>query len=542
MVKESGTNNKSGDAGGSFGIGKSAYFACSNMHTVFISSLSEEYEKSTIGVSRLISFECGNDENTQGTGYYGQSEKLLAFEELADFDGAPIRTEPGTDIYILDYAVEDKINVNANLEYYVIANFLISLLTKQLIVYIGDLMIDSSYVDTYFEKYKKEQRESLSQEIKELLDYYTIYKNEDNQTLIINLNSKEFGAEYGFKDGECTLYLRKGTDLNRRVLVSRKTGMKIYLQKNISSNIQFSGILYVSGHNMNKFFREMETPAHNEWRASEQSDNYEIQKKAYNELKKYIRDTVSFHFEDKIGDEFDAFDAGRFLPKDLLNNGSENVNEKNNSMVLNEEVKLSIRTMKPSKKQINTADIFNDKEFLKDIEEDNMEGGEKTGSGEDEGIGTKYGPETKQETGIGRGSGKEEGDGVSTGHGNENTQNNGDIIKKSNDSKCKNYKNIEISRRVICMNPKMGLYNVIINVPGKAKSAKLEFSLAGEQSDIKLNICNAQIMRGGAQVVKVSKNVIFLENLSKGEKIKVAVVVSFKDYCMMEVGYYESKK
>ena len=97
LVKESGTNDKDGVAGGSFGIGKSAYFACSRFRTVFFSSLSEDNEKSNIGVARLISFDLDNETKSIGMGFYAEGNKLLAIQDLADFDGKPKRTEYGTD-------------------------------------------------------------------------------------------------------------------------------------------------------------------------------------------------------------------------------------------------------------------------------------------------------------------------------------------------------------------------------------------------------------------------------------------------------------
>ena len=56
LVKENGSSNKGQSSGGSFGIGKSATFACSDLRTVFYSSLDIQGLASNFGVARLVSF------------------------------------------------------------------------------------------------------------------------------------------------------------------------------------------------------------------------------------------------------------------------------------------------------------------------------------------------------------------------------------------------------------------------------------------------------------------------------------------------------
>ena len=56
LVKENGSSNKGQSSGGSFGIGKSATFACSDLRTVFYSSLDVKGLRSNFGVAKLVSF------------------------------------------------------------------------------------------------------------------------------------------------------------------------------------------------------------------------------------------------------------------------------------------------------------------------------------------------------------------------------------------------------------------------------------------------------------------------------------------------------
>ena len=74
LVKSSGVSDKNGTSGGSYGIGKSAPFACSDLRTVYYSTLDNEGIRAYQGVANLVSFKSKDrflrkGEVTQGTGY-----------------------------------------------------------------------------------------------------------------------------------------------------------------------------------------------------------------------------------------------------------------------------------------------------------------------------------------------------------------------------------------------------------------------------------------------------------------------------------------
>lgn len=86
LVKSSGVSNKGGTSGGSFGIGKSAPFACSDLRTVFYSTIDNQGLKAFQGIARLVSFKkkkfIGDDPTTTGIGYYGVKEKIVLSENV----------------------------------------------------------------------------------------------------------------------------------------------------------------------------------------------------------------------------------------------------------------------------------------------------------------------------------------------------------------------------------------------------------------------------------------------------------------------------
>ena len=53
--------------------------------------------------------------------------------------------------------------------------------------------------------------------------------------------------------------------LNKRILVVRKAGMKLFDMDKISNSISFTGILELEGDNLNEYFRKIENPAHDNW-------------------------------------------------------------------------------------------------------------------------------------------------------------------------------------------------------------------------------------------------------------------------------------
>ena len=103
--------------------------------------------------------------------------------------------------------------------------------------------------------------------------------------------------------------------LNRKVLITRSSGMKLFALGNISRIISFSGILEMSGKELNEFFREMETPSHDKWLASRHS-NVPLAREYLNELKDWIRYSVQTLGEHSSDDEIEVSGLARVLQKE----------------------------------------------------------------------------------------------------------------------------------------------------------------------------------------------------------------------------------
>lgn len=81
LVKAAGVSGKDGSDGGSYGIGKAAPFACSDIRTLFYATKDIDGLSAFQGIAKLVSFQektfFGKDKDsiTSGTGYYAADKK-----------------------------------------------------------------------------------------------------------------------------------------------------------------------------------------------------------------------------------------------------------------------------------------------------------------------------------------------------------------------------------------------------------------------------------------------------------------------------------
>lgn len=509
LVKESGSSNKGKNSGGSFGIGKSAAFACSDLRTVFYSSVDSKGLESNFGVARLVSY---NDDEmgwTTGVGYYSEDDRFVAIPELANIDPTYQRDDSGTDIYIVGmHAIDNfrKVFIEA-----VLLDFLVSISKGKLVVKIQNEIINAETLP----KYMSELNPYENEDIKALLDYYHLLSSADPRILKVSLDSNEYGKKYGFQDGECTLYLKEGEGYNRKVMVTRSAGMRILELTHISGSIEFTGIMIIEGMKMNETFKAMEVPSHDAWEPGRCRGEEKYYKSVLKDFKQYIKKVVKDNFGKVAETKMDAFGVSDFLP-DKMEEGDKLELKKN---PLSTKVKkLEGKRIEPSKKKIKTKDT---------PDEDKDHGN--PGSG---GPGDGEGPNPGEGPHPGGGEGPFEG------------QNPGEHGDKAKGERKVNYKSIDIKKRLVCRNAIEGHYILNFIAPSTASNGKLEFTLAGEQSDYNLPIKEAVIISDTQKtiVTKIEENTIYLEKMSKGEAMKIELKVDFDSYCMMEVDYYANKK
>jgi hypothetical protein len=312
LIKESGSSNKDDNSGGSFGIGKAAPFLNSDLRTIFYSSYDIEGYKSHIGVADIMSFRKENNEITIGKGYYTNNVVSNAIEGLLNLDPSFERNECGTDIYISAF---NRINNwKDSLIQSILSNFFITIYNKILVVKIDDFEINHSNLNELIVKLDD------NEENREIKNYYNVITS--NQTIRFPYPHKSYSNSIAFNEGEAELLIIDGNDLNRKVLMTRKTGMKIFEQNKISGSISFTGVLMMKGININKIFKQMENPSHNSWQPNRYEDNPKLADRIFSDLRKFIREKVKEAYQQPTTDTMNAVGLSDFLPNKNLLNGS----------------------------------------------------------------------------------------------------------------------------------------------------------------------------------------------------------------------------
>lgn len=515
LVKGNGVSNQGSTAGGSFGIGKSSSFGCSELHTVFYASLDRTEIKSYIGVARLVTFKdekCKGADNpdglTTGIGYYAQSNLKNAILELPNFEQDYLRTTSGTDIYIMGMVAVDNIK-NTFIDA-VLNNFLVSLWDNKLVVRLKfedeEVTLNQSNVKTYIEQMverKKEGTKSEKEAAETIQNYYdSLTLPESDVVRKIILDTKEYGEKFGFQNGDAILYLLKkeeGGTVNRKILVTRNAGMKLFEMRNLSGTIPFTGVLRIIGETMSRKFRLMETAAHDNWVTQNEAcrDNSKYYNDMQKYLKKYIKDKIQELFAPKIGSMVDAFGASDFLPDIYKGGGSKGKKES----IEYKSMQMKIKQMKPKERnafvveEVVETDTFGNEGGFDHIRKS--------------GKRKKMGKGKSHMGGAGEASGFEQ-------------------------KKVGNIRNV-------CIDVKSGKYLIGIRVPNATNKAYICISIEGEQYAFEPDIKNATIVEGKATIYKVEKNKIYLENLQLGHVVKIEFTIDFDRYCCLGVSYYAAK-
>ena len=198
LIKSAGISDKYDSLGGSYGIGKSAPFACSDIRTVFYTSYDTEGVLASQGVSRLISFPIEDDKNTQsmgyqisiggpakwkvesterftqGIGYYGETEKNTPFFSELNMDTSFKRNGiTGTDLYIVGFLEDSK--WKEELVVAILDNFLIAIYNKNLVVKIDNITISAGTLKDIIENFNitKETFSDRTQTVLSMLENKT---------------------------------------------------------------------------------------------------------------------------------------------------------------------------------------------------------------------------------------------------------------------------------------------------------------------------------------------------------------------------------
>ena len=510
LVKASGVSGKDGAAGGSFGIGKSAPFACSEVRTIFYATLDKNNERAFQGVARLASFPMAqsSDLYTTGIGYYGDVEKNTALEECRSLTQGYERNDSGTDLFVLAFI--KKRNWENEVIKAVLDDFLVAIYNEDLVVHINKVCISKETLQGMVEKLKDE-----------CPDIYNNYLVLTNPTYHEDLDFENMG--------KISLRVLMGKNLRRKVMICRKNGMRIYDQKKISTIIDFAGICILEDAKINEYFRKMENPQHTRWEPDRHTDKDAASR--FKALKDLIRNYILDKGARTTVDETDAEGVGEFLADfdESISNTEEKSEQISNQNMDIELIEVPTKnTQKGFERMPGEGTSF--EEGFGDIDE--FTGGE---DGEKDTHDDKPN-KTHDGNSFGRNDGPGQGSGGLSGQGElrETGSQNGD-----SDQMMKTAYTVKMmSIRMIELNPAKNEYLLIFTPEKVSGTAFLQLQLSGEQpGKMPLRIVDASNKETGEKLLCKGDR-IFFDSITPQKKYKIEFSIDYGEKCSMEVNLY----
>ncbi|MCH7883367.1 hypothetical protein IIA95_03050 [Patescibacteria group bacterium] len=282
-----GFSNKESGSGGSFGLGKGAYYVSSAFLTLFISSVYNESGYRFAGKSIISTFEL-DGERKQNNGTYGVGDQQAILEKemvpkniKSAFPEVFDRTEQGTDFLIPDFIGDDTWSeelVKAILRY-----FWLPIHQNKLVVNVNKkTILDSSNLEKLLMRYFANEDTSWSDsDTPNPLPLYDAYQNGDKIRKDLNIL------------GPVDFYLLVKEGYPKRIAYIRKPGMMVSAKRKSTMN-SFSAVLICENPKGNELLRGMENQEHNEWKwqNAKTIEKQEKAKKAYEELTKFVNSQI----------------------------------------------------------------------------------------------------------------------------------------------------------------------------------------------------------------------------------------------------------
>ena len=248
ITKAVGASDKHAGKLGSFGIGKHAPFACSDLRTVFYGTKDRDGATAFQGVSKLVSYKLGK-EVTQGTGYFGVrngNKPLLNFGAVPLFE----RKRTGADIYVVGF--HHYPDWEARVIKSVIESFFVAIHFGRLIVKVGKTVVNSTNLRDHIHKHYAEPEPHYFAD-----EYYEALTNEEDAVI--------YSDDDFWRQGAIKLCVLENKNFKKKVAMLRRNGMKIFDKGHFPTPLRFAGVFTVEGPKLDALLRTLEPPSHNAW-------------------------------------------------------------------------------------------------------------------------------------------------------------------------------------------------------------------------------------------------------------------------------------
>ncbi len=498
LVKIDGGASKGDDKAGAFGIGKSAPFCNSDYRLVFYRTLNQQGERAAQGISRLMSL----NKNTSGVGYYGNPVGNAPVESIIELDELNKRHDIGTDVFVYGFNGSTYENEWENqIVCAILDSFLMAIYRGNLIVRVQGRQIDKKNIGDYIERYYKTNQ----RELKGTYGNYLALQDTDESGIYKN----DF---HGMGTLVLRIYVSDNEKLDRKVLVVRKAGMKLFRLGNLSKLASFSGILELHGKELNKYFREMETVAHDNWEPGRHSNKKEA-KQYYEEIKEWIRKIIAENVEKVSTEEMNVEGLSGILQEEQDSLGANNEDKIDNLDDYLGNIEVSPRTYSKQSKGLFYGK-GNEGSGKKEKEKGTL------GSEGESGIRVLKGTRKRKKIEKHKGLVNQDGDDIV-------------LTNKSNGEKNCPLKSVRVIKA------EKGKYKVGFVVPKNVLSGRVEIVSVGENGKTSLiNIKSANCIVG-CNSVSVKKGSVEFSNMPADSKVQIEIEpVDARDYAM-EVNVYE---
>lgn len=366
------SNKKSANSGGSFGIGKAAYFAMSPLRSVLVSTMTQEGVHTFQGVSMLCTH-IVNDVLRTPIGFYSTNNE----NPVVDVDEIPYqfkRTEPGTSINIMGVQItsqDDKADIYKEIKIAVLRNFWLAIYNDRLDVVVGDETIDSSNIIQLVEQYFPElsdNRRKGNVNPRPYLELVANAKRDDKRYMLIEDNLPHLG--------DVKLYIHRHPEGRGTIQYFRMPNMMVKREKLSAANNFFS-VFICDNPEGDKKLKKLETVAHDDWDARNwkpREIDGSVSKEAkaiIEELEVFIRESIDAAFGNSQQDtmEIAGLDKYLYIPTasdndSLLSTAEALMSEPTGDFKEDGVSPTTVMNGEPQKTEVKTAPISVGKVFI----------------------------------------------------------------------------------------------------------------------------------------------------------------------------------
>lgn len=308
------SNKKSANSGGSFGIGKAAYFAMSPLRSIIVSTMTQEGVQTFQGVAMLCTHIVDGILRTP-IGFYSTNNE----NPVVDESEIPIRfkrTEPGSSINIMGIQIAsqgDMDNIYEEIKIAVLRNFWLAIYNDRLDVVVGDETIDSSNIIQLVEQYFPEisdNRRKVNVNPRPYLELVANASPNDKRYILINGNLTHLG--------NVRLYIYRHPEGRGTIQYFRMPNMMVKREKLSAANNFFS-VFICDNPEGDKKLKKLETVAHDDWDARnwkprEVDGSVSKEAKAImEELEAFIRESIDEAFGNGQQDTMEIAGLDKYL-------------------------------------------------------------------------------------------------------------------------------------------------------------------------------------------------------------------------------------